>query len=109
MIGQPKHISSSYVERSKPTIRMSCRRFTRLTNGFSKKLEDHAAAISLFVAHFNWVPGHEATRTTPAVGLGMAEHVWSAGELVAAVLGEFDLPEKRRTVGPLTAITGVAR
>lgn len=106
MIGQPQNISTSYVERSNLTIRMSCRRFTRLTNAFSKKLENHAAAVSLFVAHFNWCRVHEATRTTPAVGIGIADHVWSIGELVAAALGEMDRPEKGRTVGPFTVIEG---
>ena len=69
--GIPAHISTSYVERSNLTVRMASRRFTRLTNGFSKKLENHAAAFSLFVSHYNWCRVHEATRVTPAMALGV--------------------------------------
>ena len=60
--GVPAEISTSYVERSNLTIRMACRRFTRLTNGFSKRLENHAAAVSLYVAHYNLCHVHEAKR-----------------------------------------------
>jgi IS1 family transposase len=90
--GVPVKISTSYVERSNLTIRMESRRFTRLTNGFSKKLDNHAAAVSLFVAHYNWCRVHEALtpnarqQTTPAMALGIADHVWSIGELVDAAL-----------------------
>jgi IS1 family transposase len=84
--GVPAEISISYVERSNLSLRMSCRRFTRLTNGFSKKLEQHGAAISLYVAHYNFGRVHEALRTTPAVALGIADHVWSIGELLDAAL-----------------------
>ena len=82
--GVPSEISTSYVERSNLSLRMSCRRFTRLTNGFSKKLEHHGAAISLYVAHYNFCRVHEALRTTPAVALGITDHVWSTGELLDA-------------------------
>jgi IS1 family transposase len=90
--GVPAEISTSYVERSNLTIRMESRRFTRLTNGFSKKLECHAAAVSLYVAHYNWCRVHEALtpdarhQTTPAMALGIADHVWSIGELIDAAL-----------------------
>lgn len=84
--GLPMHISTSYVERSNLTIRMSSRRFTRLTNGFSKKLENHCAAISLFVAHYNLCRPHESLRTTPAVALGITDRVWTIGELLDAAL-----------------------
>jgi IS1 family transposase len=90
--GVPMEISTSYVERSNLTIRMESRRFTRLTNGFSKKLECHAAAVSLYVAHYNWCRVHEALtpdarhQTTPAMALGIADHVWSIGELIDAAL-----------------------
>jgi hypothetical protein len=86
MQGVPAEISTSYVERSNLSLRMASRRFTRLTNGFSKKLENHAAAISLYVAHYNWCRVHEAHRTTPAVVLGIADHVWSIGELIETAL-----------------------
>jgi hypothetical protein len=84
--GVPAEISTSYVERSNLSIRMGSRRFTRLTNGFSKKLDNHAAAVSLYVAHYNMCRPHEALRTTPAVALGIADRVWSIGDLLDAVL-----------------------
>ncbi len=84
--GVPAEISTSYVERSNLSLRMSCRRFTRLTNGFSKKLENHAAAVSLYVAHYNFCRVHEALRNTPAAALGITDHVWSIGELIDAAL-----------------------
>lgn len=84
--GFPVKISTSYVERQNLSIRMSQRRFTRLTNGFSKKLANHAAAVSLYVAHYNLCRVHEALRTTPAVALGIADRVWTIGDLIDAVL-----------------------
>lgn len=90
--GVPAEISTSYVERSNLTIRMESRRFTRLTNGFSKKLECHAAAVSLYVAHYNFCRVHESLtpdalhQITPAMALGIADHVWSIGELLDAAL-----------------------
>lgn len=84
--GEPEDINTSYVERSNLTIRMSNRRFTRLTNGFSKKLDNHCAAISLYVAHYNLCRVHESLRTTPAVQLGIADRAWSLGELIDAAL-----------------------
>jgi len=85
--GAPAQISTSYVERSNLTIRMSSRRFTRLTNGFSKKLENHEAAMGLLVAHYNLCRVHEAKRVTPAMSLGLTDHPWSIGELLDAALG----------------------
>jgi IS1 family transposase len=84
--GIPAHISTSYVERQNLTLRMTQRRFARLTNGFSKKLTNHAAAVSLYVAHYNLCRVHEALRTTPAVALGVADRVWTIGDLIEAVL-----------------------
>ena len=63
---------------------MGSRRFTRLTNGFSKKLENHAAAVSLYVAHYNLCRWHETIRSTPAEALGLTDHAWSIGELLDA-------------------------
>lgn len=65
---------------------MATRRFTRLTNGFSKKPENHAAAVSLYVAHYNLCRVHESLRTTPAVQLGITDRVWSLGDLIDAAL-----------------------
>jgi IS1 family transposase len=84
--GVPAEISTSYVERANLSIRMVSRRFTRLTNGFSKKLECHAAAVSLYVAHYNWCRVHETLDTTPAVALGIADRPWSIGDLIDAAL-----------------------
>jgi IS1 family transposase len=84
--GEPENINTSYVERSNLSIRMANRRFTRLTNGFSKKLDNHCAAVSLYVAHYNLCRVHESLRTTPAVQLGIADHAWSLGELIDAAL-----------------------
>ena len=84
--GVPSQISTSYVERQNLTLRMSQKRFARLTNGFSKKLTHHAAAVSLYVGHYNLCRVHEALRTTPAVALGVADRVWTIGDLLDATL-----------------------
>jgi hypothetical protein len=65
---------------------MQMRRCTRLTNGFSKKLENHRAAISLWIAFYNLCRVHEALRYTPAMALGVTDHIWTIGELVVAAL-----------------------
>ena len=84
--GVPAQISTSYVERSHLTLRQSCKRFVRLGTGFSKKLDNHGAAVSLYVAHYNLCRVHEALRTTPGAQLGIADHAWSLGELIDAAL-----------------------
>jgi IS1 family transposase len=84
--GIPAHISTSYVERSNLTLRMSSKRFSRLSNGFSKRLEPHCAAISLYVMHYNFCRVHESLKATPAMALGIAERVWTIAELVDAAL-----------------------
>jgi IS1 family transposase len=84
--GVPAEISTSYVERQNLSLRMGQRRFTRLTNGFSKKLAHHEAAVSLYVAHYNLCRVHEALRTTPAVALGVADRVWTIGNLLDVAL-----------------------
>ncbi len=77
----PKHVSTSYVERQNLTMRMGMRRFTRLTNGFSKKLENHAAAVALHFIHYNFARIHKTLRVTPAMAAGLADHVWSLEEI----------------------------
>lgn len=86
--GRPDHsrISTSYVERSNLTLRMQSRRFTRLTNGFSKKLRNHRAAVNLYVAHYNFFRAHETIRMTPALALGVTDHIWGISELVERAL-----------------------
>jgi IS1 family transposase len=78
----PRHVSTSYVERQNLTMRMSMRRFTRLTNGFSKKLENHGHAIALYFLHYNFCRIHKTLRVTPAMEAGLADHVWTMEELV---------------------------
>lgn len=78
----PEHISTSYVERQNLTIRMACRRFTRLTNGFSKKLENLKAALALHFAWYNLVRIHRSLRVTPAMAAGVTDHVWELGGLL---------------------------
>jgi IS1 family transposase len=78
-----KHISTSYVERQNLTMRMSMRRFTRLTNAFSKKVENHAAAVALYFMFYNFARVHQTLRVTPAMEAGVADHVWSIEEIVA--------------------------
>lgn len=86
VIGRPRHISTSYAERQNLTLRMASRRFTRLTNGFSKRADYHVAAVGLFVAHFNFCRVHEALRVTPAMAQRLTDHVWTIGELLTACL-----------------------
>jgi hypothetical protein len=91
----PAHISTSYVERLNLTMRMSIRRYTRLTNGFSKKLENHAAAVSLHFMHYNFCRKHQTLGTSPAVAAGVADHVWKVGEIVELLEAAESVPIKR--------------
>lgn len=77
-----EHISTSYVERQNLTMRMHIRRFTRLTNGFSKKLENHTHAVSLHFMYYNFAKIHKSLRVTPAMEAGVADHVWTIEEIV---------------------------
>ena len=86
VVGNPRNISTSYIERQNLTLRMQQRQFTRLTNGFSKKFEHHVAAIALYAMHYNFCRVHEALRITPAMQLGVTDHVWSISELIDAAL-----------------------
>lgn len=81
----PSDVSTSHVERSNLTMRMNMRRFTRLTNGFSKKIENHMHAISLHMMHYNFARIHKSLRLTPAMAAGIADHVWSIEEIVRLV------------------------
>jgi IS1 family transposase len=78
----PKHISTSYIERQNLTMRMQMRRFTRLTNGFSKKLENHIASIAIHYMHYNFCRIHQTLRVTPAMEAGIADHVWTIEEML---------------------------
>lgn len=81
----PRRISTSYVERQNLSMRMGMRRFTRLTNAFSKKIENLTAAVSLHFAHYNLCRVHQTLKTTPAVEAGIEDHVWSVEELVGVL------------------------
>jgi hypothetical protein len=78
----PKHISTSFVERQNLTMRMNMRRFTRLTNAFSKKLDNHRWAVALHFMYYNFCRVHQTLRVTPAMEAGIADHVWSIEEIV---------------------------
>jgi len=81
----PKHVSTSFVERQNLTMRMSIRRFTRLTNAFSKKLENHAYAVALHFMHYNFCRVHQTLRITPAMQAGLADRVWSIADLCTLI------------------------
>lgn len=87
LVGNPDqaHISTSLIERQNLTMRMSIRRFTRLTNAFSKKVENHKAAVALHFAHYNFVRWHRTIRCSPAMAAGVSKHLWSMEELVERV------------------------
>jgi len=94
----PDHISTSFVERSNLTMRMSMRRFTRPTNGFSKKIENHAHSIALHFMWYNFGRVHNSLRVTPAMEAGITDHVWTPAE-VAELLGAIE-SQKPRKRGP---------
>jgi IS1 family transposase len=87
----PSHISTSYVERSNLTMRMHMRRFTRLTNGFSKKVEMHGHAVALHFMYYNFAKVHQTLRVTPAMEAGICDHVWSLEEIVSLLDSGFTL------------------
>jgi IS1 family transposase len=78
-----EHISTCFVERSNLTMRMSMRRFARLRNAFSKKIENHIAALSLYFMYYNFCRVHQTLRVTPAMEIGVTDHVWEIEEIVA--------------------------
>lgn len=98
IMGNPdaRHISTSYAERANLTMRMNMRRFTRLTNAFSKKVENHRHAVALFTMHYNFCRSHttltkanKGVHVTPAMASSLADHVWSLSEIVGLL---FDVP-----------------
>lgn len=91
----PKHVSTSYVERANLTMRMSMRRFTRLTNAFSKKLTNHAHMVALYALWYNFVRQHKTLRMSPAMAAGIETQLWSM-ETVAALIEARDVPAKKR-------------
>jgi len=85
VVGNPdrNHISTSYVERQNLSMRMHMRRFTRLTNAFSKKVENHEHALALYFMFYNFCRVHQTLRVTPAMEAGVADHVWSIDEIIS--------------------------
>jgi IS1 family transposase len=81
----PKHISTSFVERQNLSVRMSLRRYTRLTNAFSRKLDNNAAAVALYYFAYNFTKIHGTLRTTPAMAAGVTDRLWEAPDLVALI------------------------
>jgi IS1 family transposase len=97
MIGNPDpaHISTSFAERQNLTMRMSMRRFTRLTNGFSKKIENHACAVALHAMFYNFVRVHQTLKTTPAKAAGITTRIWKMEDLVE-MIEAFEAREQRQ-------------
>lgn len=90
----PKHVSTSYAERANLTMRMHMRRFTRLTNAFSKKIENHTAAVSLHSMYYNFVRVHQTLKVTPAMAAGVTDRLWEMGDVVD-ILDAWERKEKR--------------
>ncbi|MBK8210508.1 MAG: IS1 family transposase [Rhodospirillales bacterium] len=91
----PKHISTSYAERQNLTMRMHMRRFTRLTNGFSKKFENHAHMVAIYAVWYNWIRIHKTLRVTPAMAAGLTDRLWGWEEILA--LMDVDQPTQKRS------------
>ena len=91
----PAHVSTSYVERQNLTMRMHMRRFTRLTNAFSKKVEHHAYAVALHFMYYNFVRIHAKLRMTPAMAAGVTDRLWEISDVVALVEAADAKPAKR--------------
>ena len=85
--GEPdaKHVSTSYVERQNLTMRMAMRRFTRLTNAFSKKLENHVHALALYFVHYNWIRIHKSLRVSPAMAANITDHLWDWKDIITLI------------------------
>lgn len=100
--GSPRfeHVSTSFVERQNLTMRMSMRRFTRLTNGFSKKLENHIHALAIYFHVYNFVRIHKTLKTTPALQAGITDKLWSMADVAALVEANESAPAKRGPYKP---------
>jgi IS1 family transposase len=104
VMGSPDYadVSTSYVERQNLTMRMHMRRFTRLTNAFSKKVENHAHAVALHMMYYNFVRIHKTLRVTPAMAAGVSDRLWEIGDIAALVDAADAKPTKR---GPYKKIS----
>ena len=94
------------MERFNLSTRVASRRFTRLTNGYSKRLENHRAAVALWIAFYDFCRVHETLRCTPAMALGVRIYIWSIAELVRAALEPQDVPPLPRPTQPTTLRPG---
>jgi hypothetical protein len=94
----PQHISTSFIERQNLSMRMGMRRFTRLTNAFSKKLENHIHALALYFVHYNWMRIHKTLRVTPAMAAGLTDKLMGWEDIIAIMdAKEKDALAKKRT------------
>lgn len=91
----PKHVSTSYVERHNLTMRMEMRRFTRLTNGFSMKFENHAAMVAIHSVYYNFARIHKTLRTTPAMAAGLSDSPWNLEDIITMADSYLPKPAKR--------------
>lgn len=96
----PQHISTSYTERHNLTMRMSMRRFTRLTNAFSKRVENHCHQLALYFVFYNFVRMHKTLRMTPAMSAGVSDRLWSMEDIVALVDAREPAPKLRGPYKP---------
>jgi hypothetical protein len=90
-----EHVSTSYVERQNLTMRMSMRRFTRLTNAFSKKLDNHIHALALYFAFYNLCRIHKTLRMSPAMAAGVTDRPWSLEDIIARIDADAPAPKPR--------------
>ncbi len=104
VMGSPDkaHVSTSYVERQNLTMRMSMRRFTRLTNAFSKKAESHEHAIALYFTFYNFVRMHKTLKCSPAMAAGISKTLWSMEDIVALIDARAEKPKARGAYKPRT-------
>jgi hypothetical protein len=79
----PRHISTSYIERQNLTMRMNMRRYTRLTNGYSKKIENHVASLAIHYFHYNYIRIHPTLRVSPAMAAGVTDLLWGIEDMIA--------------------------
>ena len=90
-----EHVSTSYVGRQNLTMRMHMRRFTRLTNAFSKKAENHAHSVALNFMYYNFVRIHSKLRVTPAMAAGVTDRLWEIADIAALIEAREEAPKKR--------------
>jgi hypothetical protein len=96
----PEHISTSYTERANLTMRMSMRRFTRLTNAFSKRVENHCHQLALYFVFYNFARIHKTLRMSPAMAAGISDRLWEMSDIVALIDAREAPPTKRGPYKP---------